>query len=179
MVSGQVRSTRRCSPAEDHSVEPIPLKSAILPASWPSTIANESKPIIGRAEGSLHSSGFYSTPVVPTLVIGGTIVWMYGHITVGRNVLTVLGSYRWDSRKRGPESTKYPGLISTVPPLASGSWARYYPRPRRKGVTVPRPLTLTATFLAVYIEDSRKRDACPDGPPWLRERGFASLHRLT
>ena len=45
---------------------------------------HESKPVIDRAEGSLLPPGFHSTPVVPFLVIGGIIVWMYGHVTTGR-----------------------------------------------------------------------------------------------
>jgi hypothetical protein len=35
-----------------------------------------------------------------------------------------------------------------------------------------------ATYPAVRIENSRRQDARPDCPPWLRERGFVSSHRL-
>jgi hypothetical protein len=37
---------------------------------------------------------------------------------------------------------------------------------------------LPATNPTVRIEDSRWRDARPDCPPWLRERGFVSSDRL-
>ena len=54
---------------------------------------------------------------------------------------------------------------------------RYYPRPRRENVTVIKRLTLPATFPAEYI-GTHVSESLSRRSPWLRERGFASPHRL-
>lgn len=73
----------RCSPADGHSGEPTPLKSAILPALGHQPLPPRVQPKIAELRGRNSLRALYSSSVVQTLIIGGTIVWMYCHITAG------------------------------------------------------------------------------------------------
>ena len=186
-IPNRTVSPGRCSSAAGHSGETTSLKSVVLPALAHQPLSPRVQLKLTELRGRNSLRTLYSIPVVRSLVIGATIEWMYGHVTAGRRPANRAQQFRMGLTQAGASRQRVsvsadspvPGLTPAVPPLASGSWVRYYPRPRRESVTVLKGLTLSATFPAVYIGDSRKRDACPDGPPWLRERGFASPHRLT
>ena len=121
-------------------------------------------PLIGRAEGSLLPPRCNSTTRGTNL----SRWWDYRMDVRPRHcwppLLTVLGSSRWDSRKRGPRYFCTREFIPTVPSLASGSWVRYYPRPRRENVTVIKHLTLPATFPAEYIGTHVSGTLVPTAP---------------
>ena len=102
MISEQAK---RCSPAEGFRWSHY-LKSALLPASWPSTTATTSPyPLIGRAERSRLPPGCNSTARGTNL----SRWWGYRMDVRPRHCqLTELGSSRWDSRKQGSQGTPKP-----------------------------------------------------------------------
>jgi hypothetical protein len=72
----------------------------------------------------------------------------------------------------------YPGIYSGGPGLRIGIVGALLTKAAQREYRRLSARILPATNPTVRIEDSRRRDARPDCPLWLRERGFVSSHRL-